>query len=233
MRSIPLFLLISAALFATPTQPIIVESAEAQYNGELITLLGNVSIEHAMGTITAQKAILRRDAEKTTKLDFPWIEIDSHVLCTFAQGGRMLCEHLEIDHIQKRAEFSQVVYSDEQGEVYADKAWIDYDAETLKPTLVTLMDHVRLSTPADQFALADFVLFYPETQFMILEGKESRVLFVDTQRDVTLSAKTIHAQRDKMTNKDSIKGVGDVRFTLGADEIQKMKKNLKLMKGVS
>ncbi len=70
--------------------------------------------------------------------------------------GRMLCEHLEIDHIQKRAEFSQVVYSDEQGEVYADKAWIDYDAETLKPTLVTLMDHVRLSTPADQFALADF-----------------------------------------------------------------------------
>ncbi len=87
MRSIPLFLLISAALFATPRNPSSSSPLRHNTNGELITLLGNVSIEHAMGTITAQKAILRRDAEKTTKLDFPWIEIDSHVLCTFAQGG--------------------------------------------------------------------------------------------------------------------------------------------------
>lgn len=232
-RSFLFFLLTALPLFGIPTQPVIVESSEAQYNGELITLLGNVSIEHAMGTITAQKAILRRDAEKMTNLDFPWIEIDSQVLCTFAQGGKMLCDHLEIDHTLRRGEFSQVVYSDEQGEVYADKAWIDYDEETLKPTLVTLVDHVRLSTPANQYALADFVLFYPETQFMILEGKENRVLFVDTQRDVTLSAKTIHAQRDKITNRDSVKGLGDVRFTLSADEIQKMKKHLKLTKGDS
>jgi lipopolysaccharide export system protein LptA len=217
----------------------VVESDEVHYNGELITLTGNVAVENAMGKVTAKLAILRKDPEKKTKIDLPWIELKQNVCLTLAEGGILRCDSLSLDYIQMTSFFygtPQVIYSGSMGEIYADKAQVDYKEEnsSLKATKITLSDNVRLvnigtsEKPASQYALADEVYYFPEEQLTILEGKKNRVLFYDKQRDLQLSARTVRAQRDPVTKKETVQGVGDVRFVFGPDEIEKIKQRFEI-----
>ncbi len=116
-----------------------------------------------------------------------------------------------------------MIYRDEMGEVYADRAQVDYidHQGSLKATKILLYDNIRLvnlgseAKPASQYALADEVVYYPEEQVMLLEGKHAKVLFYDEQRDLQISARTIRAHKNKETKKESVQGVGDVAFSLG------------------
>jgi lipopolysaccharide export system protein LptA len=216
-----------------------VESDEARYNGELITLSGHVVVENTMGRITADLAILKKDPEKRTKIDFPWIELKHHVLLTLADGGILNCATLFLDYTTMSAWIGgdpQVIYSDALGrQVFADRAHIDYQEVngTLEATRVTLYDNVRLvnlgsvEKPTSQYALADEVTYFPPEQRMVLEGRQNRVLFYDTLRDVQLSARSVCAQKDRVTQKESVQGIGDVRFVFGPDELEKIKTRFK------
>src|SRR5262249_17770186 len=127
----------------------VVESDEVHYNGELITLTGNVSVENGMGRVTAKMATLKKDPDGTTKIDFPWIELKQNVCLTLAAGGVLHCDSLLFDYTQMTSFFHgnpQVVYSDSMGEIYADMAQIDYREVngSLEATKVSLFDNVRL-----------------------------------------------------------------------------------------
>lgn len=214
----------------------VVESDEVHYNGELITLTGNVSVSNAMGKVTAECAILKKDEEKQTKIDFPWIEIKHNVCLTLANGGILRCESLFLDYTQMTSFFygaPQVTYTDTLGEIYADKAQVDYREinGSLEATKITLSENVRLvnlSTDAAQYALADEVSYFPEKQLAVLEGKQSKVLFYDQERGMQLSARTVHAQKDPVTQKETIQGIGDVRFVFGPEELAKIKQRFQL-----
>lgn len=217
----------------------VIESDEAYYDGELITLNGHVAIENAMGKVSAEKALLHKDEERVTKIDFPWIELKHNVSLTLADGGVLKCETLFLDYTEKTSLFvgnPQVIYRDEIGEVYADRARVDYiEIEgSLEVVKITLYDNVRLinlgspERPALQYALADEVAYYPEEQVMVLEGKKARVLFHDKLRDMQLSARQVRAQRDPKTQKESVQGIGDVRFLFGPDELEKIKHRFQL-----
>lgn len=212
----------------------VVESNEAHYNGRMITLTGRVSVENAMGKVTAEKAVLTRDESGSTKIDFPWIELTCAVTLTLPDGNHLNCDHVFLDYTKMTSHFTgspQIAYFDERGEVWADEAFIDYiEVEgSIKPTKVRLVDNVQLMyVENDQYALADLVTYYPDEQLMILEGKENmRVLFFDKQRNMQLSAHTVRALRNPETNKDSIKGVGDVRFVFRQEELSKLKEQFK------
>ncbi len=226
-----IFLCIASPLLAYET---IVESDEARYNGELITLTGHVAVENTMGRVIADLAILKKDPEHRTKIDFPWIELKRNVQLNLSEGGALKCETLFLDYTTMSAMIEgqpQVIYSDTLGEVYADRARIDYQEinGSLEATKVTLYDNVRLvnrgsaEKPASQYALADIVYYFPPSQEMILEGKQNRVLFFDMLRDIQLSARSVQAKRDLVTKKESVQGIGDVRFVFGPDELDKIK----------
>jgi lipopolysaccharide export system protein LptA len=211
-----------------------VESEEAHYNGELITLKGSVSISNAIGRVRAELATLKRDVEKKTKIDFPWIELKESVTLQLNEGGTVGCDSLSLDYTQMSGIFTgnpQVTYSDLFVEVRADKAQIDFREidGTLEVIKVSLFDNVQLShfgtaeKPTSQYALADEVEYYPQEKLALLTGKKDRVLFYDSQRDVQLSARSIRAQRDPTTKKESIQGIGDVRLTFGVEELEKIK----------
>jgi lipopolysaccharide export system protein LptA len=217
----------------------VVESDEVRYNGEIITLTGNVSVENAMGKVTSKMAILKKDEEKKTKIDFPWIELKQNVTLKLADGGILRCDSLSLDYTQMTSFFygsPQVTYIDTFGEIYADKAQVDYrEVEgTLEATKVTLFENVRLvnrgtsEKPASQYALADELCYFPQEKLTILTGKQSRVLFYDQERALQLSARTVHAQRDPVTKKESVHGVGDVRFIFGPEELEKIKHRFQL-----
>lgn len=226
-----IFLFIACPLIAYET---VVESDEARYNGELITLTGHVAVENTLGRVVADLAILKKDPEHRTKIDFPWIELKSNVQLNLSEGGILKCETLFLDYTAMSATIEgkpQVTYCDTLGEVYADRARIDYQEinGTLEATKVTLYDNVRLvnrgsvEKPTSQYALADIVYYFPPSQEMILEGKQNRVLFFDMLRDIQLSARRVQAQRDPVTQKESVQGIGDVRFVFGPDELDKIK----------
>ncbi|HEY4832459.1 MAG TPA: hypothetical protein VIH61_07880 [Waddliaceae bacterium] len=214
----------------------VVESDEAHYDGELITLKGNVSVENAIGKVTAKLAILKKDPENKTKIDFPWIELKQNVSLQLSDGGIVHCDSLFFDYTQMTSFFlgcPQVTYSDSMGEIYADRAQIDYQeiSGTLEATKISLFNNVRLvnlgttEKLAIQYALADEVYYYPQEKLMILEGKNSRVLFYDKQHDMQLSARSVRAHRDPITKKQTVQGMGDVRFIFGPEELDKIKQH--------
>lgn len=235
-------ILITLLLLASPLMAYetVVESDEARYNGEKITLTGHVSVANAMGKVVADLAILKKDAQHLTKIDFPWIELHHHVQLNLSKGGILTCETLFLDYTTLSALIEgspQVVYHDTLGEVYADRARVDYQEKngSLEATQVTLYDNVRLvnkgsvDKPASQYALADIVYYFPPEQRMILETIHNRVLFFDQLRGVQLSAGHVQAQRDPQTQKESIQGKGNVRFVFGPEELDKIKNRFQLV----
>ncbi len=81
----------------------IIAADKVHYDGELITLSGHVSVENAMGRVTAQQAFLRKDGEKLTQIDFPWVDLKHEVTLMLAEGGVLKCESVFLIIQQKQA----------------------------------------------------------------------------------------------------------------------------------
>lgn len=229
-----LLLLLILYQFSVNAYETSIEANEAHYDGAWISLTGSVIIENTVGKITATQATLKRDTEKQTTIDFPWIELKEAVCLTLHAGGVLNCESLVVDYTKMTSFLSgnpQVTYTDSIGAVYADRAQVDYQEidGSLQATKVTLFDNVHLinlgtaENPAYQYALADVVFYYPQEKLMVLEGHTSRVLFFDKLRDMQLSAPSVRAQRDPVTHKESVQGVGAVRFIFGPEELERIK----------
>lgn len=205
----------------------VVESDEVYYNGEIITLIGHVMVENVMGQVRAEKAVLTRDEKASTKIDFPWIELSQAVTLILSNGGEVACDHVFLDHMKMTSHLQgKVCYMDTIGQVRADEAFVDYTEvdDSIQPTQVRLLKNVQLiNLETDQYALADLVTYYPDEQLMILEGKEHRVLFFDKKNDMQISAFKVRVMRNLITKKESVQGVGDVRFVFGQDEMNKLK----------
>ena len=88
----------------------------------------------------------------------------------------------------------------------------DYDGAVL-----VLKGDVQLENEKGQYALADRVTCHPESEELVLEGEQNRVLFFDKGRDMQLSAPVVHASQEV------IRGVGNVRFIFAQDELTKLK----------
>lgn len=210
-----------------------VKANDATYNGEKILLTGEVRVENTLGRVDAERAMLTRDPKKLTKIEFPWIELNHAITFTLPDGNQLFCERLFLDYTQKTSRFTgtpQVRYIDKRGEIRADRATMDFrDHEgEIQPTRVTLLGNVQLIySEENQYALAEQVTYFPDQQLMVLEGKENRVLFFDKARNMQLSAYEVRAVRDAETKKDSIQGVGDVRFLFAQEELTKLKERFR------
>jgi hypothetical protein len=78
-----------------------------------------------------------------------------------------------------------------------------------------------------EYALADVVEYSPQTKEVQLSAlNKGRVLFFDKVNNLQISAPALKIKRDAVTQKDSIQGVGDVRFNFVKHELDKMKKCL-------
>lgn len=225
-----LWLLLFSPLWAEPTS---VESEAAHYDGSTITLKGHVHVQNEMGELFAEKAILTKDEEKRTSVDFPWIELVHSVHFLLKKGQQLDCSRAWLDYTKKTSLIQgdpQLHFFDEHGEVFANSGIIDYveDGKKLKPTKVTLVGDVKMvNEEKGQYALADTVEYFPDDEFMILKADpQKRVLFYDKKRSVELAAKEVHAKRDE-EKRESVQGIGNVRFLFGAEELDKLQKNFR------
>lgn len=172
----------------------------------------------------------------------------SHILTTY---GRVVVDHEHLRTIieSPKNEFGHVVdgrqvyFQDYLGEIYADRATLDYEqlegSQTLAPKKLTLEGHVHILNRSSvnpnesesflQYALADKVEFFPQDSEMLLtSADEGRVLFFDKVNNLQVSAPGIKIKRDMKMKKESIQGSGDVRFSFVDKELEKLKKHFSL-----
>lgn len=237
------FLLFMASCLYAKENTTTVEADSARYDGHELVLKGHVIVENPMGKLSAEEAVLKRDEKGTSDIDFPWLHLSREVALFFSDGGALKCQEVYVDYQLSIATFEgppQIYYKDEMGELFADWAQVDYVNKDGKfqPQKVSLRGNVQMvgspkahqdpGKPSVQYALADSVDYFPEEERMVLTSGEGRsVLFYDHSKEMQLSARTVHASRSPVDGKESVQGIGDVRFIFKQEEFEKLKQRFK------
>ena len=156
------------------------------------------------------------------------------------EGQEMIFQGLS-DPSGQVDESQQVYIEDVLGEMYADRVQMNYiwQERQLVPEKIILEGNVRLLNHFDghleesgsilHYALADRVDYLPKQHEMILAAaKGNRVLFFDKVNNVQMSAPSLKVRHDTATQKDSIQGLGDVRFTFIEKELEQLKQRFRL-----
>ncbi len=161
--------------------------------------------------------------------------------------GKMLVNHEAMtvffqsseDTAGKVNQDKQVFFYDSLGEIQADKITISYQevAGKFAATKVKLEGNVFMIDHKDEenaietertfvhYALADFVEYTLSDKEMHLYSKDGkRVLFYDKINQLNMSAPALKVKRDDQTKKESVKGIGDVRFHFLDSELEQLRK---------
>lgn len=138
-------------------------------------------------------------------------------------------------------ENKQIFFDDLMGEMCADSVQMHYERQEKQflPKKINLLGnvqifnrfdgHVQESSSVLQYALADQVEYLPESQDMLLTGKNgNRVLFFDKINSLQMSAPGLKIHLDQTTRKESVQGIGDVRFTFIEREFNQLKARFRM-----
>lgn len=125
----------------------------------------------------------------------------------------------------------QIYYEEERIAVHADKAALEYSivGNSFQPVSLALKGNIRLfsrdTSQPRRCGIADRLLYSPSTRTLILAANPSKkVLFWDEQESIRMSANEIHITFDPVTQRESVKGVGNVKFAFSIDENNLLKK---------
>ncbi len=122
------------------------------------------------------------------------------------------------------SEEQQLSYKEGEMSVLADKAHIEYTEENgvFQPISVSLKGQVKVSAVGDKpsrYGLADRLTYSPTTKTFILGADPGKkVLFVNNEENIRISAQEVHITQDPTTKKQSVKGLGNVQLALSTEE---------------
>ncbi|HEV8051092.1 MAG TPA: hypothetical protein VGP47_01255, partial [Parachlamydiaceae bacterium] len=194
-------------------------------------------------TVVGGKKVLR-GMETTGEATLTYVDKDTgldHVLKSY---GSLRIDHLKMETKLQSPENAdgsvnegqQVFYKDSKGELHANKVFVKYDYVDKKivPVRIVLQGDVKITnnlersekdkTISSQYILADRVDFIPQTKLMIFKAdKGQRVLLFDKGNNLEVSAPGLKIVRDIATRKETIQGIGDVRFSFVENEFERIR----------
>lgn len=219
-----------------------------------LTLFEDVKIEQeGLGVVTTddQIAFVRQYiegvpqlclAESTGNTVFVYTDSEKQEKHTLKCQGKATIDHphkeIRIDSPQDSiVNHKQIFFQDSLGDIHADKMLIRYamNDQKFNVSSVLLEGHVHLHNNGSiepgktkaflEYALADVVEYNPNTKEVQLSAiNKRRVLFFDKVNNLQISAPKLKIKRDAALQKDSIQGIGDVRFNFVKNELEEMKK---------
>lgn len=224
-----------------------------------LVMQGDVSIfQKGFGKLTTQDSVEVIQHEVDGKKIIKTIFIPQNTILTYfdsekGQVHTLTCfGPLTVDHERLQVDMEapldqsgracadkQIFFEDRFGNIYADRAKIFYvksDGQ-LVPNKIVLEGHVKILSCSqknegisEQYALADKIEYMPTTKEMLLSSeKGKRVLFFDSANNMQMSAPALKVKRDQMTKKDSIQGIGDVRFSFVESEFEQLKQKFQFV----
>lgn len=212
--------------------------------GELST---NNEVRIYQGIVDGKKGLRTIISPEETQLKY--VDVDTKIEHKLFCYGPLTIDHDQLQATLKSpsndqgeiTEGKQVYLEDLLGSLYADQALIKYELvnSSLVPSKIILSGHVKIFNCFDghiqesgsvlQYALADTVEYDPQRKEMLLtSNKEKRVLLYDKVNNVQMSAPALKIKRDEKSQKGSIQGIGDVRFTFIEHELDQLKQHFKL-----
>lgn len=190
-----------------------------------------------------------RSIESTGPTTLVYTDEEKELVHTLICYGLLLVDHEHLQTVMEspRDEYGNVIegcqvhFQDHMGEIYADKMVIKYEIvnHSPSPTKMILEGHVRLMNrcavdmdkqgPYLQYALADKVEYTPHAKEVSLTANgKGRILFFDKLNNLQVSAPGLKIRRDQTTKKESIQGIGNVRFSFVEKELEEMSKYFQL-----
>jgi len=129
-------------------------------------------------------------------------------------------------------EGQQIFYQEGEIGVFADKAQIEYSAHetSFQPVSISLKGNVKISShDTRRLGIADRVTYLPTTRTFILGADPGkRVLFINEEENLRISAQEVHITEDPTSKKQTVKGIGNVQLALTTEEQALMQKLFKL-----
>lgn len=227
-----------------------VEADELNYSlvTGLCTLKNTKAFNQGLGELRNDQVIMVYLDPSQAKPVVSRMTLDGHTQCAVVMHGsdkRTLTTYgpVVIDHLAGTATFEkpadtapepQIVMTSSNGELHSDCLTIGYQSvENAAPT-VTLVEaygnvYLRGSvnrvpdSSSTQFALCDKLAYWPAEQRTVLSSKPGRVAIMDKSNGLAVSAPAVELRRDPNTHKETVKGLGDVRFSLLDREYQRLK----------
>ncbi|MDP1879591.1 MAG: hypothetical protein Q8K60_01465, partial [Parachlamydiaceae bacterium] len=145
----------------TREHPLIVTSGEANYDGQDIVLVGDVSVQHSLGKILAKNLSIHASKLEDKKNKFSLMNICDHVQIEFYKGGKLYCSQALVDYEKMIGTFSgtpdqpDVIYTNvgEQGDSQSTLPLLEIKSPSFSIVLVkepisglnyayTLVDHI-------------------------------------------------------------------------------------------
>jgi len=224
MKKTVLFLLLPFFLHAQELT--MIDSDKAHFDGEKMILSEGVFLEHELGKVSANHAILT-PADKNSPFMFEVAEMSGDVEIEISGMGTIHADRVTVNLAERFAYFEgdQVHYTDEINQVFADKV-------TVETEKVFLEGNVKVMSRGGvllQYILADTAEYFSETKTIVFQSKNGkRVIFFDQPNNIQMSAPGLKVVRGE---KESIQGIGDVRFELIEEELKELKKRFLLGDG--
>jgi len=166
----------------TAEEPLKINSGEVSYDGQSMTLMGQVAIEHRLGQITAHHLTIQPTKDK--KLKFGLLEMYEDVQLQLSGGGELNCQKAVLDCVSLQGrcwgnnEQGQVIYRLPSVLVMtSDQMQINWlrEAENgskLKVQSIEASDHVHVDYQNDYQLSAQRVLYkhIPQTWLTLFAG---------------------------------------------------------------
>lgn len=207
---------------------------------QLLTLQGDISVsEEGMGTLHCDEEVELRQKQQEGK----WIlssmvakgktELTTDFKNVLICYGQMRLDQDQLTLTLESPPNHPIEYFHEQMKLCSDHARLDYTEEKRAEKLV-LDGNVKLQVEekGTRCGTADQFIYFPNEEKMVLSSKTgSNVLFWDKEQQLSISAREVHIAR--VDKKETIKGVGNVRFSFSSTETDLLKKLFPFYKGDS
>ncbi len=210
------------------------ESLLWNHDQNTLVLKGNPKVQEPnLGTVVSDKEIFLfqkdksligfKSVGKTTMTYLNNHQLISHGTLSFDRERKLGTVESPIVNGAVPEEL-QLSYKEGEMSVLADKAHIEYTEEngSFQPVSLSLKGQVKVSSIGDKpsrYGLADRLTYSPTTRTFILGADPGKkVLFVNNEENIRLSAQEVHITQDPTTKKQSVKGLGNVQLALSSEE---------------
>ena len=235
-----------------PNEKLLFQSQKMAWNQneQIIMLEQNVEVvDPIFGNLFAKEKLLLFHNSKKGKKSFHTIQTRGHATLTYKEQKKQAVHTLtsfgtiKLDRDRGNVLVEspvqnglvptgmQILYREESMTISSDRANMEYSntGTSFQPISVTLKGNIRLYTEDQnrpvRCALADRVNYSPSTRTFILAANPGKkVLLWDETETLQIAAQEIHITQEADSEKESIKGVGNVSFSFSQEENRLLRK---------
>ncbi len=187
----------------------------------VLFLKGNAHVAQApMGTIDSEEIIQLHPQSVRTQGKTTIVYQNRHKLTSYGP--------LHLDRAKLRATADspkggkQIVYEEGQLTAFADQAVVEY-SDTWEPVSIALKGSVKIFSTDPKaprrVGISDRITYLPPNRTFILAANPGKkVLFLNEEENLRISASEVHITEDATTHQQSVKGIGAVQLTFSPEE---------------